>query len=179
MIPEFLNFWWIQNSRKSSWILTQFWPNSDLKGSNGSVPRPIEPFNLGSNTGERGSAFARRRRTGCPPPGTRRSGSTPASHGRTFGARRSSHPGCGIATDNVYSPRFVRKEYGVCKKNFRVLVLGCFEIDFLQLDHSFWRITFVNIFDNTWQRVDCQIRKQLANIMKHSILAKLCPLLQL
>ena len=39
-IPEFV--WFLMNSfnsSKFSWILTQRWPNSDLKNSNGSVPR--------------------------------------------------------------------------------------------------------------------------------------------
>ena len=38
-VIEFFEFEILMNSSKSFWILTQFWPNSDLKGSNGSVPR--------------------------------------------------------------------------------------------------------------------------------------------
>ena len=29
----------LKNSSENSWILTEFWPNSDVKGSNGSIPR--------------------------------------------------------------------------------------------------------------------------------------------
>ena len=54
MIPEIFVF--LMNSSNISSILREFWPNSDLKSSNGSIPRRHRTFQQPRLAGAKGGA---------------------------------------------------------------------------------------------------------------------------